>query len=260
VTLQTALVATPDSTAFRPSDTRSKWAMVLVGISTWALILSGVTFAQGIALVDNLSSTSAAEIAEWEQFAGAANGLYVLALIASGVAFLAWLSRVVDNVPSLGGGEPSVSPRGAIGWWFVPGANLVKPYLIVADVWRRLASTTAERRTRLLLVWWLAWVGGSLAGWILGRIEPTTIADLRSLLLLTILTIAAQALGGILLIRIVWEVERRVRLRAAAVPSTPPASSGPALGERGIAFCPACGSERVQDARFCSSCGASLDV
>jgi hypothetical protein len=260
VTRQTAVLAAPEGTAFRPSATRAKWAMVLVGISTWALVFSGVVVAQGIAIVDNLSSTSAAEIDEWEQFANAANGLYILALIASGIAFLAWLARVIDNVPSLGGGQPSVSPRGAIVWWFVPIANLVKPYLIVADLWRRLAPTTAEQGTGLVLMWWLAWVGGGIAGWIVGWIEPATVADLRSLLILTTITIASQAVGGILLIRIVWEVERRVRLRAAVAASTPQASTRPDLGERRVAFCPACGSERIQDARFCSSCGANLDV
>jgi hypothetical protein len=271
VTLQTARVAAPEAGTFRPSRTRAKWAIVLVGISTWALILSGVTVAQGLAIVDDPSSTSASGIAEWEAFSGAANGLYIVALVASGIAFFAWLWRVVDNIPSLGGGQPSISPLGAIGWWFVPGANLFKPYQIVADVWRRLGSTSDDRRTRFVVAWWVAWVGGTLAGWLLGWIEPTTIADLRGVLILTTIAIALQVLGGIFLIRIVSEVERRIRFRAESAPviataPTPtsvvdaPSANGPNVGRKRIAFCPFCGTERIETARFCSSCGASLDL
>lgn len=40
---------------------------------------------------------------------------YAVMFWATAAAFLAWLSRSVDNVPALGGGRPDFSPRWAIG-------------------------------------------------------------------------------------------------------------------------------------------------
>jgi hypothetical protein len=85
--------------------------------------------------------------------------------IPTAIAFLAWLSRSVANAPALGAGIPPSSPRAAIGWWFVPFANLVKPYQIVKDLYERVALMGDPRRwTRLVLAWWLLYLLGNLVG------------------------------------------------------------------------------------------------
>lgn len=71
--------------------------------------------------------------------------------ILGAVAPLAWLSRLVENIPALGGGTPTSSPRGAIGWWFVAIAILCRPDRIAADARRRLAPSAAEALTGLVL-------------------------------------------------------------------------------------------------------------
>lgn len=75
--------------------------------------------------------------------------------IAVAVATLAWLSRSVDNSWYLLGGTPQWSPAWSIGWWFIPFANFVMPFLIVNDLNRRMARGIAKPRFGLLLIWWL---------------------------------------------------------------------------------------------------------
>ncbi|TAM56094.1 MAG: DUF4328 domain-containing protein, partial [Chloroflexota bacterium] len=79
------------------------------------------------------------------------------------VAFLAWLSRTVEITPALGGGKPVDSPSWAIGWWFVPIACLWKPYAVVRDVWKRLATASRRGGSELVLGWWLLLLGAPIA-------------------------------------------------------------------------------------------------
>lgn len=72
------------------------------------------------------------------------------------VAQLAWLSRSVDNSWYLLGGTPKWSPGWSIGWWFIPGANLVLPFLVVRDLNRRMAKGVGRPLFGLLLTWWLS--------------------------------------------------------------------------------------------------------
>ena len=71
-----------------------------------------------------------------------------------------WLYRASANAHALAGGL-TISPAWAVGWYFVPVANLWKPYQAVAEIWR--ASTISEAWQtvtvpRMLLVWWIVWL------------------------------------------------------------------------------------------------------
>lgn len=51
------------------------------------------------------------------------------------VIFLVWLYRVFGNLPLIGARNLEFSPGWAIGWWFVPFLNLVKPYQVVKELY-----------------------------------------------------------------------------------------------------------------------------
>ena len=51
----------------------------------------------------------------------------------------------------------------AIGGWFVPFLNLVRPYQVVEDV-RVASQSTFGRQSDVVLAWWLTVVGASIAG------------------------------------------------------------------------------------------------
>ncbi len=209
---------------FRGSLTRAKWAMVLVGIATAALLLLVVEAAKGFNLLDHVATTTVDEVEQWQRGVNAAVGLNLITEFVAAIAFLAWLSRVVDNVPALGGGQPNTTPRWAIGWWFVPIASWFKPYQVVADVWRRLATGPREVGTGVLLAWWVLWIGGGLTGNLVPRLAaPTTVDGVRTLLLVVIAAAVAQVMAGILLVRITWEIERRAEARETG-PGTAPAA------------------------------------
>ena len=97
-----------------------------------------------------------------------------LLYVASGVTVLLWLHRASADAHALVDGL-SISPGWAVGWFFVPIANLVKPFTAVSEAWR--VSHAPEDWAfapvpALLRWWWGAWIASNvLAGldWRLNR-------------------------------------------------------------------------------------------
>ncbi len=159
---------------------------------------------------------------------------YFIVSIAAIVFFLAWLRRSVKNVPPLGGGWPSTSGLGVIGWWFVPIAHLFMPVRVVQDVSRRLA-VPGSRGPGLIISWWLCWVAAQLAGPLLSIV--TTVAagarasagDLANTeAVINTLSAGLYALAGFLCIAVIRDIQRSQDVRATAiVRGEEPAASRP---------------------------------
>jgi Domain of unknown function (DUF4328) len=202
----------------RSSIRRAVWAMGFVGLASASLAWAAIQELRGLSLLDPTHPFVQLDVDQWELAVNKANEIHLATLIAAGIAVLAWLSRVVDNTPLLGGGRPSVTPRASIGWWFVPIASFVMPYRIVADIWRRLAANATEARVAILSAWWVLWVVGGIVDYVvLWLPAPTTLADARLQIEVDALAIGLQAVAGILLIVIIRELERRALARADAL-------------------------------------------
>ncbi len=77
-----------------------------------------------------------------------------------------WIYRTNANAHLLSG-DMTITPGWAIGWYFVPFANLVKPYQGMKETW--LASHEAgglheETETALLPWWWGLWLVTNILG------------------------------------------------------------------------------------------------
>ena len=211
------LVDAQNRARWRSARTRARWAMLFVGLVTLVIGLEVAVFVHGFSFVDRFGRVPLAEVSAWQRNLNTVSGLYLVSIVPAAIAVLAWLSRVVDNIPALTGTDPWVTPRWSIGLWFVPLANFVAPYRIVADAWRRLAIRPAERGTELVIAWWILWFGGGLVGQFLGRTAgpALTAAAFNSFLTWATGTLIANAVAGFLLIWIIRTIERRSVARAA---------------------------------------------
>jgi len=83
------------------------------------------------------------------------------------VTFLAWIYRAHKNLKALGATGLKYSPGWAIGGFFVPILNIVRPYQVVMETWK--ASAAAARRSdgnawtyqeapMFIALWWGAWL------------------------------------------------------------------------------------------------------
>ena len=91
------------------------------------------------------------------------SGLRALGVFATSILFLMWFHRVYRNLPSLGVRFLGFSPASAVGWWFVPFANLIQPFLAMSEIWNgskpeSVANNHAPGRppSKALIGWWWA--------------------------------------------------------------------------------------------------------
>jgi hypothetical protein len=85
-------------------------------------------------------------------------------LVAVGVVFLMWLFRTSRNLRTLAGMAMRFTPGWTVGWFFVPIANLFKPYQAVKEIWLvshrhaqiPLLGQKGSDGPHALVAWWWA--------------------------------------------------------------------------------------------------------
>ena len=144
----------------------------------------------------------------------------VVALGIAAIAWLVWQHRAHANLRPLGAGELRFTPGWAVGWWFVPFANLVRPPQAVSELVRASdpAGGTVEHRgrptPRIVWVWWVIWVIGGLMSYGITRASADSIASLLTRDRLVIASEALHAIAAILAIAIVRRIQRTQSERA----------------------------------------------
>lgn len=83
------------------------------------------------------------------------------------ILFLIWIYRAYKNLVALGPSDLKYSPGWAIGGFFVPFLNLVRPYQVVMEIWRSSAPEVRgsfgaawkhEGSSLFIGLWWGAWL------------------------------------------------------------------------------------------------------
>lgn len=184
---------------------RARWAVSLLAA---CLVLDVLGIGSGLAQRALLLRVIAGETLSTEDASAndtrhtAIGQLQFLAFVVSALAWLFWLHRSYANLRLVGTRESRFTPGWAIGYWFIPLVNLVRPYQIVADLWWRSdglngEGTTERRNTPAIIsLWW----GSYLLSGLVGRVAMTMARNAESLDQLRNLTdvgIAVDALSAI---------------------------------------------------------------
>ena len=83
----------------------------------------------------------------------------IMAYIATIVMFCVWTYRANANIHALGAANLRFSPGWAVGWYFVPIANLWKPYQVMNEIWRASKSPNRwyNEASSSIVGWWWFW-------------------------------------------------------------------------------------------------------
>ncbi len=151
----------------------------------------------------------------------------------SGFLALKWIYRVSMNAHVLAN-DLSVSPPWAVGWFFVPVANLFKPFTAVSEVWRVSANPTSwreEQTPTFINTWWGFWV----AAWLIERAGGRWEMKAENIEMLR-LAIFTQTIGAILslvacvlFVRLVGRLSTVQHKILQSTPATIEAAPGPVL-------------------------------
>jgi len=74
------------------------------------------------------------------------------------VLFCIWVYRANYNARQLGAPDMRFTPGWAVGWYFIPFANLWKPYQAMREIWQASAAPSHWQQQRpggILPLWWM---------------------------------------------------------------------------------------------------------
>jgi hypothetical protein len=145
--------------------------------------------------------------------------------IATIVAFLMWLYRSYENLPSFGmrSNDIQYSSGWAVGSFFIPFVNLVVPYRAVKELWSKsvpkaLEMFSAPAPPAFFPLWWAAWLISNFANNIYlrsswrGQLTPEVDA------MLGVFTGMLSILAAILAIMVVREIDKQQSESAKLIP------------------------------------------
>ncbi len=154
--------------SYRPA--RGLAALTQLGLAATSLLSALLLWSLWIqrdvlARLDAGESTLGADIAASDESLGRWFVIRLLLLLATGVAFLAWFSRSYKNTNAVNPWDPTRrTPGWAVGAWFVPFLNWVRPVSMANEMWRKSESPHASAPTpaTILWVWWPCWLIGGV--------------------------------------------------------------------------------------------------
>jgi hypothetical protein len=131
------------------------------------------------------------------------------------VAYAAWISRVVENLPALGGGYSRVSPTMAFIEPLIPGVNLYSLPARTAEAVRKLEG--ASQTFALIAIAFLLVVGPPIVAAL--AIRGASLFESRAELTRTIAnaligSFSIQSIGLLVGLAVVWQIEGLCRTRA----------------------------------------------
>ena len=170
----------------------------------------------------------------WVVFQGFAALLQLPCLIFTIVFFLIWLNRANKNLTPLRANHPEFSSGWAVGWWFIPFANLVKPFQVVREVWNEsdpdfdpsLSFLSSSAGTPAILsFWWAFWIISNIVSNITNRMfndlaeqmHKATTQDLEFTGYFFIVSGVLTTIAAVLAIKIVYGITNRQEERFAKV-------------------------------------------
>lgn len=166
--------------------------------------------------------------------------LEALIFIATGVAFLMWIHRAYRNLPALGAMGLDTTPGWAVGYFFIPIANLFMPFRTVREIWLKSETTNETvgefglsshaNAPAIIGCWWLLWIIANIVAQVHSRMfdGAETISTLinasRVGLASDVLWLVAAVLAMIIIKKIDDMQEAKFRLSGQQQPPPPPES------------------------------------
>ena len=141
---------------------------------------------------DDAARTAAARVSDGRQAIVAF--VQVALTIAVVAVFIKWIVRSNFNVRQLGATGLRFTSKWAAGWYFIPVANLWKPYQAMSEIWRasRSPGTWATDRVGALLpLWWGLFLVDNIVGNLAGRLMLTA-SDIETSMLASAVALASD--------------------------------------------------------------------
>jgi hypothetical protein len=154
----------------------------------------------------------------------------VAVFLLTALLFIVWFRKAYTNVARLGVHGLRYGPRWAVGAWFVPFLNFVRPKVIANDIWRGSDPKLAPEATVglatpvpwVMNVWWAAFLVAGITGRIAfsSARNAKTLSGLKTATTALLVSDAIDLVAAIAAVAVVVEIFRRQQDRASSTASS----------------------------------------
>jgi hypothetical protein len=171
-------------------------------------------------IVESFAVEGEPDTSFWQLLQGLVYLLQLPVYIFTIVFFLIWLNRAHKNLAPLRAQNMEFSSGWAVGWWFIPFANLVKPYQVMQEVWREsdpdfdagsgFLSNSAGTAPGYMSLWWAFWIISNIFSNICSRVyDPENMSTVAISGYLFVITGIVSIIAAVLAIKVVRDITRR---------------------------------------------------
>jgi hypothetical protein len=203
-----------------------RWAQCVLILLAVIVVLDIVAIVSGymeIQVIGRLISgepTTMAEVNASDSRQAIINNIYVVLFYFSIIVFCIWIYRVHRNLPSLGVSGLKFSPWWAIGWFFIPFLNLVRPLHVTTEIWKAsdpvtdINDSVAWQDTSMspfIISWWILFLISGLLGNLILKfsLQAETLNELLIKSWVAFATDIVEIPAAILLILIIRNIDLR---------------------------------------------------
>ena len=145
---------------------------------------------------------------------GLVGGIYVIALLITGIFFIQWFRRAYYNL------NQKRAMRYSEGWaagaWFVPFLNFIRPLEIMRDMHQEMKKSLGSRyreivsNESLVGFWWILFIGGRIISYFAVKqsLRADTISDFQLISGISIIAAIMEVISCYLAIRVVREFSK----------------------------------------------------
>jgi hypothetical protein len=215
-----------------PGGHRAVVAMVLLGLSGGVDLVATVAEYHQYQLLSRIVDQKPVDEQEVEAsdlLVGVVGGAQGLLYLGTAVAFCCWIYKAHDNLRRLGARNLTYSPGWAVGGFFVPFLNLIRPVQVMQEIWKASDpdmpfSTGREWRQApggvRVGFWWAFYLLASVVAQIGFRLNLSGDEKPSSLQTASLFTLIADAIwpaAAVLAILVVHGVRKRQLLKYVLV-------------------------------------------
>ncbi|TWT98108.1 hypothetical protein Pla108_22650 [Botrimarina colliarenosi] len=148
---------------FRSAEVLSR--VVVIGLLTFSLLqLTMIGIATTVLVAVSSDAVDAShdllEKLEGVESFGLIAG--IASFIFTATVYSKWKYRSYRNLEALGVSDLRYTPAWAVGSYFVPILNLVRPFRAMNDIWNGTLNQPLPRNAPLVSWWWAAWLLGNV--------------------------------------------------------------------------------------------------
>ncbi|NRA37721.1 MAG: DUF4328 domain-containing protein, partial [Planctomycetes bacterium] len=151
--------------SFRPVMGISKTIMIMMSLYALSLIYGVSVGNSQIALLEGGEFTDQ-QLEASDEEVGMSAILTLIIIIPTMIVFMVWINKACKNAHFFNRKAMSITPGWAVGWYFVPFANLVKPCTAMKEMF--IASGLKDKLA-MVTVWWVAWLVFTIGNRVSGR-------------------------------------------------------------------------------------------